>query len=51
MSFNSVQLKQFNEKWNFIINTPSPNYPKSNGFADKSVRIAKQLKKNDEVKN
>lgn len=38
-------LKEFAKEWNFEIVTRSPNYPRSNGLAEKGVAIAKNLLK------
>lgn len=45
MLFNSIKMKQFSKEWGFTINTSSPYYLKSNGFAEKCVGIAKKIKK------
>ena len=41
--FNSYSFKLFANEWNFNIVTRSPNYPRSNGLAEKAVGIAKSL--------
>lgn len=41
--FNSWAMKQFEREWGFEIVTSSPRYPKSNGFAEKMVGIAKGI--------
>ncbi|KFM62105.1 Retrovirus-related Pol polyprotein from transposon 17.6, partial [Stegodyphus mimosarum] len=41
--FNSWKMKSFARDWGFDIITSSPRYPKSNGFAEKLVGIAKSL--------
>lgn len=43
--FNSFPMKQFAIDWNFEIVTRSPNYPRSNGLAEKAVGIAKNIVK------
>jgi len=43
MPFDSKKIKQFSKEWDFIITASSPYYPKSNGFAEKCVGIAKQI--------
>lgn len=43
--FNSMTMQEFAKDWNFEIVTRSPNYPKSNGLAEKAVGIAKLLLK------
>lgn len=46
MPYNSREMHFFAETYDFRIVTSSPNYPQSNGLAEKSVGIAKQwLKK------
>ncbi|GBN74771.1 hypothetical protein AVEN_209677-1 [Araneus ventricosus] len=41
--FSSWVMKKFSKEWCFEIITSSPRYPKSNGFAEKLVGIAKSL--------
>ncbi|XP_035229187.1 uncharacterized protein K02A2.6-like [Stegodyphus dumicola] len=41
--FNSWKMKSFARDWGFEIITSSPRYPKSNGFAERLVGIAKSL--------
>ncbi|GBO24450.1 Uncharacterized protein K02A2.6 [Araneus ventricosus] len=41
--FSSWEMKKFSKEWCFEIITSSPRYPKSNGFAEKLVGIAKSL--------
>jgi len=41
--FNSSMFKQFSIDWNFKSITTSPNYPQSNGLAEKGVGIAKDF--------
>lgn len=43
MPFNSVEFKQFAKDWDFNIVTSSPRYPKSNGLAERSVGICKNI--------
>lgn len=45
MPFGSFEFKEFARNWNFKNITSSPNYPKSNGEAEKAVHIAKQMLK------
>jgi len=45
MPFNSSEFINFSKKWNFIVKTSSPEYPRSNGLAEKAVHISKQLLK------
>jgi len=48
--FNSFEMRNFAEKWNFKIKTSSPHYPKGNGLAEKAVGIFKtMLKKSKET--
>lgn len=39
----SREFKQFAEEWHFNITLSSPNYPRSNGLAEKAVGIAKNM--------
>ena len=41
--FNSFEFKGFASKWNFVVITTSPRYPRSNGQAERVVQIAKKL--------
>ena len=41
--FNSAEFRKFANEWNFTLITSSPNYPQSNGQAEKAVHILKQL--------
>lgn len=43
--FTSYAMKQFAHEWNFNIVSRSPNYPQSNGLAEKAVSIAKNIVK------
>ena len=43
--FNCYEFKSFAKEWNIIITTRSPNYPRSNGLAEKGVGIGKKLLK------
>lgn len=43
MPFNSYQFKLFAKDWGFEINNTSPNYPVSNGLAEKYVVIIKKM--------
>ena len=40
---NSKEMHEFAERWNFTIITSSPNYPQSNGAAEKAVQVASNL--------
>lgn len=39
----SNEFKDFATAWDFVHKTSSPNYPQSNGLAERTVRSAKQL--------
>lgn len=41
--FNSFKCRKFAENWNFKIVNSSPLYPRSNGLAEKSVGILKNI--------
>ncbi|KAK9505779.1 hypothetical protein O3M35_009763 [Rhynocoris fuscipes] len=41
--FNSEEFIQFGRDWGFKLITSSPDYPQSNGMAEKGVYIAKQM--------
>lgn len=43
MPYNSYACRQFSNEWGFSIVTSSPHYPKSNGLAEKSVGIVKNI--------
>ena len=43
--FASREFSEFAKSWNFDIVTSSPNYPQSNGQAEKAVNVAKNLLK------
>lgn len=45
MPFSSIQFREFAKEWGIQIMNRSPNYPVSNGLAEKNVGI---IKKNDE---
>lgn len=52
MPFGSYACREFASRWNFKIVTSSPNYPKSNGLAERGVQIAKNLlKKSSTLEN
>lgn len=49
MPFGSIELAKFAKEWGFNITTSSPNYPRSNGMAERYVQTMKQfLKKADD---
>lgn len=41
--FNSFKMNQFAREWNFEIISRSPNYPRSNGLAEKAVDLSKKM--------
>ncbi|KAL0152410.1 hypothetical protein M9458_052133 [Cirrhinus mrigala] len=41
--FVSNEFKDFTMAWDFVHKTSSPNFPQSNGLAERAVRSAKQL--------
>ena len=41
--FTSAEFKDFADRWNFRHYTSSPEYPQSNGLAERAVRSAKGL--------
>ena len=43
MPLYSCEFRSFAKEWNFKLTTSSPNYPKSNGQAEKRVHIAKRM--------
>ena len=43
MPFASHQMSRFAEDWGFKITTSSPEYPQSNGLAERNVQTIKQL--------
>ena len=50
MPFNSFNFRNFANQWNFKVITTSPNYPQSNGLAEKGVGIVKNLfRKNTDI--
>lgn len=49
--FNSCEFKSFAREWNFEVVTRSPNYPRSNGLAERGVGIAKNIIKKSEGKS
>lgn len=51
MPFNSYEMKNFAKSWNFEVITSSPNYPQSNGLAEKAVGITKNMLKKSKESN
>lgn len=49
--FNSYTFKKFLIDSNIILTTSSPNYPRSNGLAEKSVNICKKMLKKCHYEN
>lgn len=49
--YNSQECREFANKWNFKITTSSPNYPRSNGLAERAVQTAKKILKKCEQQN
>lgn len=45
MPFNSFECKEFAKLLDFKFETSSPHYPKSNGLAERAVRICKNIMK------
>lgn len=43
--FSSGEFALFAKEWGFLYITPSPHYPKSNGLAESSVKVVKNLLK------
>nr|XP_006812917.1 PREDICTED: uncharacterized protein K02A2.6-like [Saccoglossus kowalevskii]XP_006819127.1 PREDICTED: uncharacterized protein K02A2.6-like [Saccoglossus kowalevskii] len=43
--FTSRKFKDFSRKWTFTHKTSSPNYPRSNGLAERTVQTVKNLLK------
>jgi hypothetical protein len=48
MPFASQQMRQFASNWNFEIVTSSPQYPRSNGQAERCIQTVKMLMKKAE---
>ena len=43
--FTSSEFREFAKQWDITLTTSSPEYPQSNGMAERSVQILKNLKK------
>ena len=43
MPFGSEEMRQFSIQWEFELILSSPEYPKSNGLAEKGVQVVKKL--------
>ena len=43
LCYNSKDFQQFLERYNITHQTSSPNHPRSNGFVERMVRVAKKL--------
>jgi hypothetical protein len=43
MPYSSLEFRQFAKSWDFVVCTSSPLHPKSNGLAEKSVSIMKNM--------
>ncbi|XP_018404140.1 PREDICTED: uncharacterized protein LOC108780822 [Cyphomyrmex costatus] len=49
--YNSHEFKEFSKKWLFKIVTSSPNYPRSNGLAERAVQTAKKILEKSKQEN
>ena len=45
MPFGSYRMNKFANEWGFTVTTTSPNYPQSNGFAERNVLTIKNILK------
>ena len=43
LCYNSKEFQQFLQHYNITHQTSSPNHPRSNGFVERMVRVAKEL--------
>ena len=49
--YTSVEFREFTKKWGFGMQTSSPEYPRGNGRAERSVQTVKQLIRKDGLAN
>lgn len=49
--YSSAQFKQFSNTWNFQHITSSPHFPRSNGFIERHVQVAKGILKKCKLDN
>ena len=47
--YSSAEFQQFSAEWNFNYVTSSPHFLQSNGAAERAVRTAKEILKQDDV--
>ena len=47
--FTSSEFEQFAREWNFKHITSSPRFPRSNGFAERAVKTAKEILNQDDI--
>ena len=46
--FKSGEFKRFSEEWNFNHVTSSPRFPQSNGKAERAVKTAREIPRQDD---